>query len=266
MPPADPSSSLIRLNKLIADSGYCARRKADLLITAGRVQVNGQTITTLGHKAHPHQDRITIDGQPLPCPQPQYLAFHKPTGTVTSRHAGQRQTSIYALLPSEAQSADPAGRLDQDSSGLLILSTDGAFLHRITHPRYHLEKVYRVTTQAPWTAEAIQTLQTGLMLHPENKLARMTQIETDPSAPNTYRVTLITGYNRQIRRSLAALGYQVEQLIRLAFGPVTLGDLPVGACRALSLSERRQLQAASAQAGASTPPPSQGEQQTQQKP
>lgn len=232
---------LIRLNKAIADSGLCARRKADELIEAHRVQVNGEPVSELGHKIDPEQDVITVDGHPLPSLNKVYLVFHKPAGVVTSRKTGRNQQSIYTLLPPEVQHADPAGRLDQDSSGLLILSSDGDFLNRITHPRYHLPKTYQVTLHRSLENEHRQQLKDGVMLEPEHKLARMAAIRSLPRKANTYEITLITGYNRQIRRSFELLGYKVKTLHRISFGPITLGDLPLKALRPLTPTERRQL-------------------------
>jgi pseudouridine synthase len=232
----------VRLNKHIADSGYCARRKADALISAGRVQVNGQAVTEMGSRVDPAKDTVTIDGKLLPAGMKHYLAFHKPTGTVTSRRAGREQKSIYALLPEEYQAADPAGRLDQDSSGLLILSSDGDFLNKITHPRYHLPKLYEITLNQPLKSDDLQQLKEGILLMPENKLARMAEIQPVKSTRAfTYRVTLFTGYNRQIRRSMAELGYRVNVLKRLAFGPINLGKLLPGGFRTLQPAEIDQL-------------------------
>lgn len=231
----------IRLNKAIADSGYCARRKADALIAGGKVQVNGQTVTELGTKVNLDTDRITILGQPLPKAEKFYLLLHKPTGYVTSRKAGRTQKSIYELLPEQYRAADPAGRLDQDSSGALILSSDGDFLYQITHPRFHVPKLYEITVNKPLQPADIQTLQSGVKLMPENKLARMSKILPDSKNPLRYRVELITGYNRQIRRTLAELGYLVKTLQRLSFGPVSLGKLPAGHVRQLTETEQAAL-------------------------
>jgi pseudouridine synthase len=155
--------------------------------------------------------------------------------------AGRNQNSIYELLPKEYHSVDPAGRLDQDSSGALILSNDGDFLYRITHPKFHLPKRYEIRLNDLLTPEAIKKLQTGIKLTPENKLARMTNIKANPKRELCYEVELITGYNRQIRRSLAALGYQVKTLHRISFGPIQLGKLPIGAIRPLTETEKRHL-------------------------
>lgn len=231
----------LRLNKAIADSGYCARRKADELIQAGKVKVNGQVVLTFGTQVNPTQDRIEVEGKLLQFGAKTYLLFNKPKGYVTSRKAGRGQKSIYKLIPVEQESVDPAGRLDLDSSGLLVLSDDGDFLNRITHPRYHLAKQYVVKTNRPLSPEDEAQLRAGILLEPENKLAQVQRIQPRAKAPNTYLVELITGYNRQIRRSFEALGHRVVQLHRIRFGSLSLGKLPEGQLRALTSSEIQML-------------------------
>ncbi len=237
----------VRLNKAIADTGYCARRKADELISAGRVQVNGQTITELGTRIHPAQDAITVNGQPLTQAEKTYLLFHKPTGYVTSRRGGRTGESIYSLIPPEFRSVDPAGRLDQDSSGALLLTNDGDFLFQITHPRFHVPKLYAITLDHALSEDDIAHLLAGIPLTPENKLARMSRVIPDATQPFRYQVELITGYNRQIRRSLSALKARVLTLHRISFGPISLGDLKPGHCRPLSDAEQASLLSASIQ-------------------
>lgn len=239
-PPAEPPAG-VRLNKVIADSGYCARRKADELILTGRVQVNGQTVQVLGQRINPETDHVTVDGKPLPKAIKRYGLFHKSRGYVTSRKAGKSQKTIYTLLPEEWQAADPAGRLDQDSSGLLILSTDGDFLHRIMHPSFHWPKVYEVQLSKPLPREGMQRLKEGILLEPEHKWARMEEITPIKHAPNTYRMTLVTGYNRQIRRSVEAVGNAVLLLKRVSFGSAQLGELPEGHIRQLQPAEVEAL-------------------------
>src|SRR5690606_4303900 len=129
------------------------------------------------------------------------------------------------------QSVDPAGRLDQDSSGALVLSNDGDFLFKITHPRFHVPKRYAVTLHKVLQPADLQALKRGIVLMPENKRAQMADIQPDPRNPKRYKIELITGYNRQIRRSLEVLGYRVEDLHRLAFGPATLRNLEIGGIR-----------------------------------
>jgi 23S rRNA pseudouridine2605 synthase len=257
-PPAEPSGR-VRLNKVIADSGYCARRKADELIAAGQVQVNGQTVQTLGTKIDPALDRVTIEGKPLPQSQKLYGVFHKPVGYITSRKAGRNQKTIYELLPEDWQTADPAGRLDQDSSGLLILSNDGDFLHQITHPRFHLSKVYEVQVASTLSSSDMERLKAGIVLQPENKLAKMSRIAPLRRSKNSYTATLVTGYNRQIRRSMEALGNRVLRLKRIAFGPLRLGSLPEGQLRPLTEQEIILLTSPPG------PPPEKGQRRSQKK-
>lgn len=232
---------MIRLNKAIADSGYCARRKADELIAQGRVQINGQQVREMGTKVNPQTDRITIDGQPLPSTEKVYLLLNKPVGYVTSRMAGKVQKSFYELVPKEFHAVDPAGRLDQDSSGALILSSDGDFLYKVTHPRFHLPKVYEITLDRPLEPADLQKLKDGVRLMPENKLARMTQVEAIEGEQPSYRVELITGFNRQIRRMLIELKYRVKTLHRVSFGPVQVDGLPLGELRPLTDDELARL-------------------------
>jgi 23S rRNA pseudouridine2605 synthase len=227
------------LNKVIADSGYCARRKADALIESGQVAVNGETVRTLGLRIRPGRDKVTVQGKPLPAPEKVYILLHKPAGYVTSRRAGKDQKTVYALLPEEWRAVDPAGRLDQDSSGLLLLSSDGDFIHQITHPRFHLPKVYEVKLSHQLVPEAIARLQEGIMLQPEGKLARMQQVKH--LGKTSYRLTLVTGYNRQIRRTLETLGNRVLALKRVSFGTLKLGDFPVGQSRPLYPAEIQAL-------------------------
>lgn len=229
----------IRLNKWIADSGLCSRREADRLIEAGEVTVNGKKVLALGTKLNPERDKVLVQGNPLPRGEKLYLLFHKPTGYITTRSDERGRQTIYGLLPSEYQTVDPAGRLDKESSGVLILSNDGDFLYRITHPKFHLRKVYRVTVRTALTEAVCQKLLDGVLLEPEGKLAKVDTLEAED--PFTLKLTLLTGYNRQIRRSLEALGYQIKTLKRLSVGPVTLGSLKPGKTRRLTRGEIKAL-------------------------
>ncbi len=237
----ETNTPMIRLNKAIADSGYCARRKADELIAQGKVKLNGDVVTELGTKVNLETDHITVNGQPLQSPPKVYLLLHKPVGYVTSRKAGKTQKSFYELVPPEFRTVDPAGRLDQDSSGTLILSNDGDFIYKVTHPRFHLPKVYEITLDRPLEETDFQKLKDGVRLMPENKLAKMTRVETVNGNRPTYQVELITGFNRQIRRTLIELRYRVLSLHRVSFGPVRLEGLGAGQIRPLTETELSSL-------------------------
>jgi 23S rRNA pseudouridine2605 synthase len=230
---------MIRLNKWIAQSGICSRREADRLIEAGQVTVNGRRVMTLGESIDPVKDVVAVNGKPLSQPKRYYLLFHKPTGIITTRSDEKGRKTIYDLLPQEYHDADPAGRLDRDSSGALILSNNGDFIHKVTHPSFHLPKRYRVTLNRPIHEDVLKRLLKGVMLQPENKKAIMTAIEVE--APTVLLVTLVTGYNRQIRRSLEIVGYQVETLKRVAVGNVSLGQLKPGRFRHLTPQELSAL-------------------------
>lgn len=220
----------LRLNKIIADSGLCSRRTADRWITDGRVTVNLEPVTTVGTQVSP-QDIVLVDGNPLPHKQPVYILFHKPVGVLTTRKDEKDRDTIYDVLPKKFQHCDPAGRLDRQSSGALILSNDGQFIHKISHPSFPINKVYRVKLDKPFAKGHKKRLKEGVLLEPENKLAKV--IECQQVNDNTLTLTLRTGYNRQIRRTLALLGYEVLTLRRLAIGPIELKRLAVGKCRAI---------------------------------
>lgn len=237
---APPKSETVRLNKLIADSGLCSRRKADERITAGRVSVNGKTITELGTQVDPGTDRVRVDGKPLPMVEKNlYLVFHKPRGVVTTRSDERGRKTIYDWLPENYHAANPAGRLDRNTSGVLILSSDGDFLHHITHPSFHVPKTYRVEVDRTMAEKDIRQLLAGVELKPEDKPAHVKSVvQLDPT---TYELVLITGLNRQIRRSLKQLGYTVKKLKRTAFGNIRLGRLKPGEVRPLTRREKKSL-------------------------
>jgi pseudouridine synthase len=234
-------ADLVRLNKWIADSGLCSRREADRLIEAGAVRVNGNPVTQLGSQIDPERDVVHVQGQKIQASVKVYLLFHKPKDCITTRSDEKGRQTIYDFIPPKWRSVDPAGRLDRHSTGALILSNDGDFLYQLTHPRFHLPKVYRVTVDRPVGEAALEALCQGVILQPEQKLARAESVEQE--APGILRMTLVTGYNRQIRRSLEALGYEVMALKRLSIGPIRLGDLKPGEIRPLTPAELRQLHA-----------------------
>jgi 23S rRNA pseudouridine2605 synthase len=239
-----------RLNKVIADSGLCSRREADRMIEAGLVKVNGRLTNLLGTQVHLEKDLILVKGKPLPQQRKSYIALNKPSGIITTRSDENGRKTIYDILPPELQAVDPAGRLDKDTSGLLILSNDGDFIHAISHlslqAKQPLEKRYRVLIDKPLNPKDHRTLLNGILLMPENKMAKMNRVQSVPNPDRatkgyTLEIGLLTGMNRQIRRSFSALGYQILKLKRVAFGPITLGNLKPGEHRVLKPLEIRML-------------------------
>lgn len=221
-----------RLNKYLALQLGISRREADLMIEKGRVSIN-DTPATLGARSGP-DDVILVDGKPLGASTAyRYILFHKPVGYVCSRRRQGDTPTIYELLPPDMHSLKPVGRLDKDSSGVLLLTNDGDFAHQMTHPRYQKTKIYEVRLDhdlQPLHQQMISDFGLALEDGPSQlHLARIADNNRD------WQVTMHEGRNRQIRRTFAALGYAVTRLHRIVFGPYTLGSLEPGKTSLLDL-------------------------------
>lgn len=218
----------MRINAFVARASGLSRRAADTAIHAGRVRVNGSP-AAVGHAVQP-ADRVTLDGRILAEPYAvQTVLLHKPTGYVVSR-SGQGSKTIYDLLPSTLHHLKPVGRLDKDSSGLLLLTNNGQLAHQLTHPSSQKSKVYEVRLDQPLTPAHRRAI-TGSGVQLADGTSRL-QLDPMPPGTNTaWRVTMHEGRNRQIRRTFAALGYTVTTLHRIQFGPYILDPrrLPPGA-------------------------------------
>jgi 23S rRNA pseudouridine2605 synthase len=204
--------------------------------------INGKMVSQMGVLVDPTKDRILVQGQPLAeAGHKAYLLFHKPRGVLVTKSDDRGRKTIYDLLPPFYQSVDPAGRLDKESSGVLLLSSDGDFVHSVTHPKFHLPKQYRVTLTKPTKQrESIsKRFLEGIPLDPENVLGKAISIQWE--SPECFQCTLITGYNRQIRRMVSAVGCDVKTLRRVSIGPIQLGDLAPGRFRKLTPREIRLL-------------------------
>ncbi|OGL70588.1 hypothetical protein A3C09_04915 [Candidatus Uhrbacteria bacterium RIFCSPHIGHO2_02_FULL_47_44] len=224
-----------RINKYLADRGVCSRRKADDLISSGKVVVNGQ-VSELGLKVD-DSDEVVVDGQMLQVAKPKevYLAFNKPVGIITSVDPNAHDNVIqYVNYP---ERVFPIGRLDVASCGLLLLTNDGRLSERITHPRYDHDKEYVVTVDRPIEDKDLETMRRGLVI-----LGSMTKpaIVSRESA-DTFHITLTEGRNRQIRRMCEELGYDVRKLMRIRVMNIELGNLIVGQHRELTNTEVVQL-------------------------
>jgi 23S rRNA pseudouridine2605 synthase len=243
-----------RLQKIIAAAGVASRRKAEELITAGRVQVNGQVVTQLGTKADPERDHIRVDGKLLHGPQRLvYLALHKPAGYVTTASDPQGRPTVLDLVRSAGARVYPVGRLDYASEGLLLLTNDGALAARLMHASSHVPKTYQVKVSGKPSEENLRKLRAGVVLPPDPRHPRSSgkggrtapaRIRLLRDAPNPwYEVTLIEGQNRQIRRMFEAVGHHAEKVKRVRYGPLEL-DLEPGAFRRLTPAEVAQLKSA----------------------
>ena len=234
-----------RLQKLLSQWGIASRRKAEDLIRAGRVQVNGQ-VAQLGQSADPSRDEITVDGQaiaPQSRPNLQYFLVHKPKGVVSTCHDPQGRRTVVALLPQSAQRSGlhPVGRLDAASTGALLLTNDGDLTFRLTHPRHHIAKTYRVALDRPISQTALRRWRRGILLEGKRTLPAQVTLVTGPSQKTLLEVVLWEGRNRQIRRVAEQLGYRVTALHRTAIGQLQLGDLGPGQYRQLSPADRALL-------------------------
>jgi 23S rRNA pseudouridine2605 synthase len=230
----------MRLQAFLARAGAApSRRKAEAPILAGRVAVNGET-ASLGATVTP-QDKVTLDGRPVRLPDTRiYLALNKPPGVLTTMRDDRGRRTVADLMP-DVPGLVPAGRLDRDTTGLLLLTNDGDLAHRITHPSSEMEKEYRLTLENPVPDRAIAalsdgpTLEDGKMHPPELSVLSRTHRTT------TVDLTIHEGRNRIIRRACGAVGLRLNSLHRIRVGPVTLGDLPPGQYRRLTPEELEAL-------------------------
>lgn len=233
----------IRIQKLLADSGYCSRRKAESLISAGKVKVNGHTVK-LGDKALP-TDQLTVDGERVVIPKRRafrYIMLNKPRGYVTTMHDEQDRRCITDLLGGIEERVYPVGRLDRNSEGLLLLTNDGDFANGIMHPSREVTKTYRVTVKPPVTEEMLAQMSVGVTLDDGFQTAPA-NIVTQVKEPErvVLLVTIHEGKKREVRRMCDAVGLEVMRLRRISIGPVKLGMLKPGTWRDLTSEEIRAL-------------------------
>ncbi|HUY85193.1 MAG TPA: pseudouridine synthase [Candidatus Dormibacteraeota bacterium] len=212
----------MRVNKFVASATGLSRRAADLAIQEGRVAIN-RRIASLGDKVT-DSDKVTLDNQPLTTTDKRLIIIlNKPTGYVCSRD-GQGSQTVYDILPPEYHHLKPVGRLDKNSSGLLLLTNDGDLANELTHPRYAKAKVYEVTLDKPLAEADKARLDQGVKVDDYVSHLRLSPMEK----PSSWQVTMSQGHNRQIRRTFEALGYAVRTLRRTSFGPYKLAGLQSG--------------------------------------
>lgn len=243
-----------RLQKIIAAAGITSRRKAEELITSGRVSVNGQTVTQLGAKADAERDHIRVDGKLLRAPvRHVYVAVNKPRGYVTSVSDPEGRPTIMDLVRGIGARVYPVGRLDYASEGMVLLTNDGDLAQKLMHASSHVPKTYLVKVAGKPDAEALGKLRSGVTIALEGKHGRKRHVKTAPAriqlehdAPNPwYEVTLIEGRNRQIRRMFEQVGHHVEKIKRVRYGNLEL-DVEPGKGRALTSSEVLRLKSMAA--------------------
>ena len=232
-----------RLNKIIADAGIASRRAADQLILEGRVSVDGEVITELGNKFDPEICDIKVDGESLSISKSKtYLAFHKPAGVISTMSDPEGRSNLGDFFKDRKDRLYHVGRLDKDSEGLILLTNDGELAHRATHPYYGLEKRYLVEIEGEFNKQLSDQLLQGVRL--EDGLARAVKVIHARAVSRNHHwveITIHEGRYHIIRRLIESLGLKVLRLIRLDFGPISLGDMKPGRHRVLNSQEMTNL-------------------------
>jgi len=233
----------VRIQKIIADSGLCSRRKAEELIEQGRVKVNGHPCK-LGDKALPGKDIISVNGENITVEKRKrlyYIMLHKPRGYVTTTSDELGRKNVTDLLTGVPERVYPIGRLDKDSEGLLLFTNDGNFANDIMHPSRHISKTYRVTVRPDISEDQLVQLASGVEIDGrKTKECNVVVVSKEPGRV-VLQMTIFEGRNRQIRKMCEAVGLEVARLKRSSIGPVKLGMLKPGAYRELKPDELRAL-------------------------
>jgi 23S rRNA pseudouridine2605 synthase len=236
----------MRLAKYLASVGVSSRRAAEQLIRGGRVSVGGVAVTDPARDVGP-SDEVALDGEAVaPAAQRVVFAVNKPLGVVSTARDPQGRPTVVSLVPTDLR-LYPVGRLDIDTTGLILLTNDGELAHRLTHPRFEVEKSYRaVVANAPIREQAVRALRAGVELDDGRSApARVRRVAAD-----TLELTIHEGRKRQVKRMCEHVGHPVKRLERIRFGPLDLGDLRPGSYRQLGAAEVERLAAASAGSGA----------------
>jgi 23S rRNA pseudouridine2605 synthase len=230
-----------RLQKILASAGIASRRECELLITEGRVEVDGQVVSELGARVDRQQQEIKVDGEPLPRPKLVYYAVNKPTGVVTTARDPAGRPRVIDLLPPSAGRVFTVGRLDLESEGLILLTNDGELANQLAHPKHGVEKTYIVQVAGHPDPDVLVQLRRGVHLSEGYSHAVHARIKSTLKKSTLLEMVLDEGRNREIRRLLARVGHKVQRLTRVAVGPVRLGEMPRGAHRKLTQDEVRKL-------------------------
>jgi 23S rRNA pseudouridine2605 synthase len=235
--PPPGNRPLKTLERVLSKAGAGSRTEARKWIGGGRVKVNGQVVSDPDHWVDLERDKVFLDGKPLRKAESVYLLLYKPTGYLTTYDDPQGRATIYDLLPDRERYLFPVGRLDLDTSGLLILTNDTAFAERMTNPDYKVPKTYLVKASRPLSDEDLDRLRNGLELKDgPTRPALVTRV-----SGNKFEITITEGRNRQVRRMVEALDAKVLKLVRIAIGEIRIGKLEIGKARELTEAEVRSL-------------------------
>lgn len=235
----------VRIQKMIADSGFCSRRKAEELMSKGRVKLNGHPVK-LGDKCG-FKDIITIDGERIYMPRKKnfiYIMMNKPRGYVTTVSDELDRRCVMDLLEDVEERVYPVGRLDRNSEGLLLFTNDGEFANNIMHPSKHIAKTYRVTVRPDISDEQLVQLSEGVEINGKKTLPATVIVKEKQPGRVVLLITIKEGRNRQIRKMCEAVGLEVARLRRISVGPLRLGMLKPGTWRELTADELRAIRTA----------------------
>lgn len=233
-----------RLQKILARAGLASRREAERWIAEGRVTVNGAVVRKLGSQADPLKDSIKVDGRRIRLPAAHlYYAFHKPPGIITTVNDPERRPDLTPYLQrlGEKRRVFPVGRLDYNTTGLLLLTNDGELALRVAHPRYGVKKVYRAKLSSCPTEQDFAQLRKGIRLADGMAAPARARVVEKLKKNAWVEIEVREGRKREVRRMFEALGYFVEKLTRIRVGPIALGDLPMGEMRPLRPDEVKAL-------------------------
>ncbi|MFC3397608.1 pseudouridine synthase [Microbacterium amylolyticum] len=238
----DPAADGVRLQKVLANAGVASRRVSEQLIVDGRVRVNGKVVTELGNRIHPETDLVDVDGQAVQLDATKrYVLLNKPTGVVSSMKDDRGRRDLTEFTRDWPERLYNVGRLDADTSGLLVLTNDGEMANVLAHPRYGVTKVYIAKVEGTVTPQTIGLLTKGFDLEDGPIRADKARLLDSSRGSSLVELTLHSGRNRIVRRMMAEVGHPVVELVRRQFGPLHLGTLPAGRTRELDKVERGAL-------------------------
>lgn len=239
------NNGLVRLQKYMADLGIASRRKSEQMIADGMVKVNGRT-AAIGDKVTPKRDKVTVRGRKIAAgakAKRYYIMLNKPRGYVTTMSDEMGRKCVAELVKDIPARIYPVGRLDRDSEGLLLMTNDGEFANRVTHPSKHVYKVYRVTVRPAINEEQLVEMSSGMVIDGKKTAPAEVRVVQREEGRCVLEIILREGRNRQIRKMCEQLGLEVPRLKRIAVGQVKLGGLKSGAWRELTKDEVHRLQA-----------------------
>lgn len=232
--------SKVRLNKYIASSGVCSRREADSLIEQGKVNVNGKKVAEFGFLVG-EKDKVFVDGKLIHPKKNEYYRFYKPAGYITTSNDEKGRKTIYDILPENMQNLNPVGRLDKDSTGLLIMTNDGDLINQLTHPSIKVPKVYIVTIDGRINQNHINQMAAGIEIEFGKKAYAEVEVLEVSNKKTQMQIVLYQGLNRQIRKMFDYLGFEVKSLKRVQHATITLNSLKKGEYKPIKPKQVKEL-------------------------